>query len=296
MRFLHLSYNMPLYRPPSEALSLILQPTIGCSYNKCSFCELYKGKTFSIRPEYELFREIDLLGGFNKDVRRVFFADGNAFVLSTDRLLRLTEHINKTFPKVHRMSAYALPKDIASKSVEELTELKRAGLNLLYVGVESGDDDVLKMVNKNENTESTINALLKARQAGIKISVMIINGLAGSVYSYEHAVNSAKIINEIQPEYLSSLVLSLPFGKEKYADAFDGDFIEMDKLEILREMELFVSHLELDKTVYRSDHISNYVALRGTLNRDKTRLIHEIRSSAMNPEVLQFDYEMRVGI
>ena len=295
MKFLHLVYNMPLYRPPSESLSLILQPTIGCSYNKCSFCEMYKGKNFSIRPEIELFREIDLLAAFNKDVRRVFFADGNAFVLSTDKLLRLSGYINNAFPKVHRMSAYALPADILAKSHEELTELRDSGINLLYVGIESGDNDVLSMVNKNVDAETTIKALLRARQAGIKISAIIVNGLAGSLYSYNHAVNSAKVVNEIQPEYLSTLVLSLPFGKEKYAGKFGGEFIEMDKKEILREKEIFLSNLELDKTVYRSDHVSNYVNLRGTLNRDKARLLKEIRIAHESPDILEFDYEMRMG-
>jgi len=256
---------------------------------------MYKSKKFSIRPEQEIFAEIDLLKQFNKDVRRVFFADGNAFVLSTEKLLRLTSYINLTFPKVHRISAYALPRDIQSKSFEELRELHKAGLNLLYIGIESGDDNVLDMVNKNENYDNTVSALQKVRRAGIRVSAIIINGLAGSAYSYKHAVHSAQIINEIQPEFLSTLVLSLPFGVEKYAENFKGNFKEMNKEEILEEMEIFIDHLELDRTIYRSDHTSNYIALRGALNKDKYRLLNEIREAKAHPEIMQFDYEMRMG-
>lgn len=208
-----LNYHEPLFRPPSEAYSLILQLTLGCSWNKCAFCEMYTSKQFRVRNESEVSSEISLFKG-NTNIRKVFLADGNAFVLSFGRLMKVLKELKENLPKLMRVSAYASARDILSKTDEELFELKEAGMKLLYVGIESGDDELLKLIDKGETYHSTEEALIKARKAGIKLSVMILNGLGGKNYSKQHAVQSAKLINSIQPEYLSTLVLSLPYGED----------------------------------------------------------------------------------
>ncbi len=271
-------YDEPLFRPPSEAYSLIIQVTLGCAWNKCAFCEMYSKKQFCLRPEEAIFAEINSLADYASQIRKVFLADGNAMVLSFDKLNRLLDKLNTTFPKLNRISAYALPRDIESKTDEELQILASKGLKLLYIGAESGDDELLERINKGENYSSTSTALQKAKKAGIKLSVMILNGLGGQVYSQQHAINSAKLINEIQPEFLSTLVLSYPYGEEHFKQKFKGEFRPLNPIELIREMKIFIETLELKNTVFRSDHASNYLILRGNFNRDKEKLLSRINT------------------
>ena len=172
-----INYDEPLFRPPSEAYSFILQVSLGCAWNKCAFCEMYSGKQFSVRPEEAVFAEIDSMSHHANQIRKVFLADGNAMVLPFEKLNRILDKLNTTFPKLNRISAYALPRNIETKSDEELRILADKGLKLLYVGIESGDDELLERINKGETYKSTGIALQRARKAGIKLSVMIINGL-----------------------------------------------------------------------------------------------------------------------
>lgn len=284
MFYLPFCYDEPLFRPPSEAYSLIFQLTIGCSWNKCAFCEMYTSKSFKVRNEKEIFAEIEQTKGLADDTRKIFLADGNAFVLSFDKLIRILNKLNQSFPRLARISAYASSRDILSKTDEELKQLKEAGLKLLYVGVESGDDELLKMINKGETYNSTEEALLKVRKAGIKLSVMILNGLGGTHFSNQHAINSSKLINAVQPEYLSTLVLSLPYGIEHFKKRFKGDFIQLNPFELIEELGLFLKELNLVSTVFRSDHASNYLVLKGILNRDKEILVNRINDFLQNPE------------
>lgn len=284
MFYTPINYTEPLFRPPSEAYSLIFQITLGCSWNKCAFCDMYSSKKFKARKEEDVFVEIEKMKGLAADTRKVFLADGNAFVLSYDRLKRMMDKLNESFPKLNRVSAYALPQDILAKSDEELKQLAESGLKLLYVGIESGDDDLLKMIHKSESFDSTKEALIKARKAGIKLSVMILNGLGGKHYSKQHALNSAKLINVIQPEYLSTLVLSMPYGVEHFEKKFDGDFVQLNTLELIQEMGLFIQHLQVENTIFRSDHASNYLVLKGILNRDKKELMKRINEVLDNPD------------
>jgi radical SAM superfamily enzyme YgiQ (UPF0313 family) len=272
-----INYDEPVFRPPSEAYSLIFQVTLGCSWNKCTFCDMYKTKHFRPRDEADILKEIHLASRYYQRVRKIFLADGNAMVLSTERLLTILDAIKKYFPGLQRVSAYALPADILAKPMEQLIALREAGLKLLYVGIESGDDDVLSMVNKSESVNSTISGLEKAHQAGLKCSVMIVNGLAGKNYSRQHAINSAAILNKIQPLYFSTLVLMLPKGVESYKASFKGDYVHMEMDDLLEEMALLIEHTELDRTIFRSDHASNYLPLKGVLGRDKEKLIEIIR-------------------
>lgn len=284
MLFYPIDYDEPLFRPPSEAYSLIFQITLGCSWNQCAFCEMYSSKKFKARNELEVFKEIEKLKSSHQDTRKVFLADGNAFVLSYERLNRILDSLNKSFPRLNRVSAYALPKDILSKTDEELKSLAESGLKLLYVGIESGDDELLEIINKNETYNSTAKALIKARNAGIKLSVMILNGLGGKQYSKQHAINSAKLINEIQPEFLSTLVISYPFGVDHFKKKFNADYQELSKVELIQEMALFINALELKSTIFRSDHASNYLILKGILNRDKDELLKRIHAVLDEPE------------
>jgi radical SAM superfamily enzyme YgiQ (UPF0313 family) len=279
-----ISYIEPVFRPPSEARSLILPVTNGCSWNKCVFCEMYTApqKKFRARDEEEVLEEIRRCGE-RLAVRRVFLADGDAMVLPTHRLLRILEAIREHMPTVQRVTSYCLPSNLKRKSVQDLTALREAGLAMIYIGAESGDDEVLARVNKGETYHSTKEAMLKAGEAGIKRSVMILNGLGGRSLSEQHAINSARLMNDTQPEYLSTLVVSFPQGMERFKAQFP-DFEPLDQRELFQEMELLLSGLELNKTIFRSDHASNYLVLKGVLNADKERMLSQIRIAIEMPE------------
>lgn len=274
-------YIDPVYRPPSEAKSFILPVTNGCSWNQCSFCEMYTApqKKFSARKETDVLADIERSGQQLIGVSRVFLADGDAMVLSPRHLLTILQALNKAFPELRRVGAYCLPRNVARKTVEELIELKNNGLSILYVGVESGDDEVLTRIKKGETAESTLSALEKIKQAGIKTSVMVLNGLGGAELSEQHAVNSARLINQAQPDYLSTLVLTFHRGPERFVDEFGRSFIELNNKGLFTEMHRFISELNLKSTVFRSDHISNRLVLKGTLGRDKEAMLKQIEQA-----------------
>lgn len=278
-----IEYNEPVFRPPSEANSLILQPTIGCSWNKCAFCEMYTSKQFKSRPIDDIILELREIAIFQKAIKKVFLADGNPLCLSTTKLLKLLTAIKENLPEVRRISSYALPSDILRKSDEELKELYEAGLKLLYVGIESGDDELLMLINKGETFKSTVVGLTKAQKAGFQNSVMIINGLGGTFYSSGHAVNTAKVLNEIQPYFVSTLVLSFPYGIEHFRKRFKGEYSEMQIKDLMIEMKILLENLNLKSSIFRSDHASNYLVLKGILEKDKVRLINELNFAIENP-------------
>jgi len=278
MSYFPIQYNEPVFRPPSEWKSLIIQVTLGCSWNQCAFCEMYTSKQFRARKEEEVFADIDAFIPHAYQIRRVFLADGDPLVLSTNRLLRILSHLRKTFPRLQRVSAYASPNNLIRKSLSELQELKDAGLNLLFVGLESGDDEVLKMINKGESHASMIEGLNKSKQAGLDSSVMIINGVGGKQFSEQHAINSAKLLNAIQPKYLSTLVLTAYKGMDYLKSRLKMEFTELNQVELIKEMRLFISHLDLQETIFRSDHASNHLILKGVLGRDKEKFLTQIDS------------------
>ncbi len=291
-----IQYEQPLFRPPSEARSLILQVTSGCSWNKCAFCEMYASKSFNIKSLQDVKSEIESVANSNYKFNKVFLADGDAMVLSSHKLLKILNEINLNLSKVRRISSYAKPKDIANKSVKELIELKNAGLNLLYVGIESGDEQVLQNINKGETYKSSLQGLQKAKEAGIKLSVMILNGLGGKELSMQHAINSAKLINEIQPEYVSTLVLSMPYGEQHFLKKYDGKFTMLHQLELIEEMGLFLQHTNLKQTIFRSDHASNYLVLKGILSKDKELLLSKINDVLTNPQHANLRKEWERGL
>ena len=277
-------YIEPVFRPPSEAHSLILPVTNGCSWNRCTYCEMYTApqKKFRARDEQEVLDEIRRCGE-QLIVQRVFLADGDALVLPTHRLLRILEAIRAHMPEVERVTAYCLPRNLKRKSVQELAALREAGLAMIYVGAESGDDEVLERVNKGETHDSTREALLKAGEAGIQRSVMLLNGLGGRTLSQQHAVNSARLINATQPEYLASLVVSFPTGMQRFTTHFP-DFAALSQRELFEETERLITALELTDTVFRSDHASNHLVLKGVLGADKPRLLAQVRHAIEQPD------------
>ena len=257
---------------------------------------MYTSKKFKLKKEEEIYNEIESFSNFGNDVRKVFLADGNAFVLSFEKLSKIIDKLNSGFPRLRRISAYALPKDILSKSDDELKILVEKGLKLLYIGIETGDDELLKLIDKGETFESTSKALIKARKAGIKLSVMILNGLGGKKYSDQHAINSAKVINNIQPEYLSTLVLSYPYGVDHYKQRFNGHFEELNQVELIAEMGKFINHLHPENTIFRSDHASNYLVLKGILNREKDELLNRIKKVLNDPANARLQPEWLRGL
>lgn len=291
-----IAYIEPVFRPPSEAQSLILPITNGCSWNQCTFCEMYTApqKKFRARDEAQVLDEIRRAGE-QLIVNRVFLADGDALVLPTRRLLAILQAIREHMPEVRRVSSYCLPRNLRKKSVDELKELADAGLKMAYVGCESGDDEVLARVNKGETFESSISALDKLGQAGITRSVMILNGLGGQVLSDQHADNSARLMNEAQPEYLSTLVVSFPMGDARFREQF-ADYQALTQLQLFGEVERLLQGLELQQTVFRSDHASNYLVLKGNLGRDKARLLGQVREAIERPQQANLRQEWQRGL
>lgn len=279
-------YVEPVFRPPSEAESLILPVTDGCSWNQCTFCEMYTApqKQFRARSEEEVLESIRLTGQrYGDQIRRVFLADGDALVLPTRRLLTLLEAIRTHMPAVRRISSYCLPRNLRKKSQADIDELAAAGLTMAYVGAESGDDAVLAAVHKGETFDTTCEALDKLGAAGITRSVMILNGLGGKALSAQHADNSARLANAMQPEYLATLVVSFPQGEQRLRAGFPG-WEPLSQQELFIEMERFLSGLELKRTVFRSDHASNWLVLKGTLGSDKERLLQQVRQAISAPQ------------
>lgn len=280
MFFNPINYDEPLFRPPGEARSAILQATIGCSWNECAFCEMYTSKKFRIRPFEEIKKDIEALAEYYKShVKKVFVADGDAMVLSTNKLLPVLNEINKQFGKLQRISSYAMPRNILAKSETELKELREAGLKLLYIGIETGDDELLKLINKGETFNSTIEGITMAHNAGIDTSIMILNGLGGKKYSMQHAIKSAEIINKISPKFLSTLTLSLPFGPEHFENRFKGEYIQQSVVELIEELKIFIENIDVENVIYRSNHVSNNLILAGTLSKDKEELLKQIEQA-----------------
>jgi radical SAM superfamily enzyme YgiQ (UPF0313 family) len=291
-------YIEPLFRPPSEARSLVLQVTNGCSWNRCTFCEMYTApqKRFNLKHPDEIAGDLAEVAAAGYPVRRVFLADGDAMTLSVRRLRNILIDIRRYLPDVQRVSSYCLPRNLRHKSADELAELRELGLTLYYVGCESGDDLVLDRVSKGETFETSLSALEKIRTAGAKSSVMILNGMGGRHYSEQHAVNSARLMNAAQPDYLATLVLSFPAGMRRYQDGFNGEFEPLDQPGLFSEMRLLLETLELERTVFRSDHASNYLVLKGTLNRDKAKLLATLDAALDAPGSVPLRQEWQRGL
>lgn len=293
-----LNYIEPVFRPPSEWKSLILQVTNGCSWNKCTFCDMYTNDNKKFKPKKPELIEQELLTivASKLPVVRVFLADGDAMMLPFKRLKDILLLIKKHLPQVTRVSSYCLPRNLGNKTVEQLAELKSLGLTLMYIGCESGDDEVLTLIEKGESFDSSLAALTKIKQAGIKSSVMILNGLGGPELSQQHAINSAKLMNAAQPDFLSTLVVSFPLGEERFAKNFNGRFRQLNQQELFQEMATLLTTLSLDKTIFRSDHASNYLVLKGVLGKDKQALLDKVNMAITQPQAIPLRQEWQRGL
>lgn len=270
-------YSMPLYRPPSEARSLIVQVTEGCSHNKCRFCYMYKCKQFRLKSREELKEHIVWLKTYYQDPERIFLADGNVLCLKTEKLVELLDYIKNEFPTAKRISSYSGPLDIIRKTGEELKLIRESGLELLYMGVESGSDKVLAMMQKGVNQQQMIEAGQKAVKAGFKFSCMIISGLGGIDYMEEHALESAKVISSINPNYFSLLRLVVEEESELADDIRQGKFHMLTPMQVLDENIMMLENMELKDCVFRANHVSNYVNQAGVLNRDRDMLVERLK-------------------
>ena len=273
-----IQYEGTLYRPPSEANSLILQATIGCSYNRCTFCAMYREKSFRVRPIAELADEIERVAravarGAAPEVTKVFLADGDALVAKARFLEDLLARLNAAFPKLRRISCYASPQSLQVRKPEELVRLREAGLTQLYLGVESGSDPVLKSLDKGVDAEEMIRVANKASAAGMKLSTMVLLGAGGRAGSHEHALMSAAVINRIQPRFASVLVMTPVGGTPLMESAERGEVDELSPVELAQELRTFLAATDLRGTIFRSNHASNYLALKGTLPKDRDALV-----------------------
>jgi radical SAM superfamily enzyme YgiQ (UPF0313 family) len=277
-------YEEPVIRPPAEAESLILQATTGCSHNRCAFCVTYRGKRFRPRPLDTLFAEIDWAAGALPGLRRVFLADGDPLALPTERLLAILTRIGERLPTVRRVTAYASPQNFRRKGDAELARLAAAGLTQVYVGFESGDDEVLARVGKGATADEIAAACDRVHAAGIKISATVVLGLGGPRLSARHALATAKLIDRARPRFASALTLMLPPGSRRYADAFgDPTWRLLAPGEMLAELRALVAAVAADGVIFRANHASNYLPLEGTFQKSKARLLAELDAALADP-------------
>ena len=273
-----MQYEGTVYRPPSEARSLIVQVTVGCAHNTCTFCTMYKDKKFKIRPLADILADFDeaamLYGGH---IRRIFLADGDALIVKTEMLIQILTYIWEKFPNLERVTAYGTTQDILHKSEEELMQLKAAGLDMVYMGIESGDPQVLKDVKKGVTREEMIEAGRKLKRCGILCSATLISGLGGRQRLREHAIASASLISAIKPDYVGFLTLMINPQAPVYSKIVSGELELLNPEDVVEEMKLFLQNVDSEGTVFRSNHASNYVILKGTLNEDIPSMMAYLR-------------------
>lgn len=273
-------YEGDVYRPPSEAKSLIIQLTIGCARNTCTFCSMYKREKFRIRELSEVIADLYWVKErYPYHFDRVFLADGDALIVKTADLLTVIDKIYELFPHVRRVSTYGTAGDVLLKSDEELRLLRAHGLEMVYIGAESGSDKVLTAVDKRLTAAEITEACLKLKAAEIKTSMTLVTGLGGREDLREHAIESAKLVSATKPEYLGLLSLNLAPDAPLTQDYLAGKFHPLSPVEFLEEQKLFLQHVDSEGTVLRSNHISNYVSLSGTLNGDREKIIEQLEQA-----------------
>ena len=284
-----LNYDTPLYRPPSEAKSLIFQVTLGCSFNECSFCDMYRSKEYSEKSWEEVKGEIDTMAKMLPDTTKIFLADGDALNLDTKYMIQIVKYVYEKFPNLERVSCYAMPMNLLKKTPEELDAMKKAGLNMLYLGIETGSDILLKKVTKGATAKTIIKSCKKAKDAGFTLSCMVILGIGGSKYSSENARETAKVISEVKPDYVGALTLYLENGiKDEFLTKFDEEFIRISDSEAINELEELITEINVDgNVVFRANHGSNAYNIAGTFPEDKQAMLDKITWMKEHPEVVR---------
>ena len=284
-----LAYDSPLYRPPSEARSLIFQVTLGCSFNECSFCDMYRSKEYSERPWDEVKAEIDMMARYMPETRRVFLADGDALNLDTEYMIKIVRHIREKFSHIERISCYAMPMNILKKTPDELARMNKAGLDMFYLGIESGSDVVLKKVTKGAIAKTIIKSVNKAKDAGYVMSCMIILGLGGQTHSKEHIRGTAEVISACSPHYVGALTLYLENGiKQEFLEKFGEPFVRISDDESLEELHDLISSIETkEEIVFRANHGSNAYTIKGTLPQDRQAMLDRVEWMVQHPEIMR---------
>ncbi len=274
-----MNYEGIVYRPPSEANSLIIQVTIGCSHNECTFCNMYRGKKFRVKDIDSIIKELKNYRKYHNKVKRIFLADGDALVMKTKDLVRILDTIKEIYPECTRVSAYATPNDIIRKSDKDLRLLKSKGLALLYMGVESGSDEILESINKGVTSLEMIKAGKKIVSKDIKLSVTVISGIGGVAKSEIHAIETARVISEINPDYLGLLTLMVEKGTEFEELIYINEISLLSPLEVMKETYTMIENIEVENCMFRSNHASNYIPLAGVLGRDKEGILNVIKNA-----------------
>lgn len=270
-------YDYPLYRPPSEGNSLIIQATLGCSHNKCSFCNMYKSKKFTIKSLENIKNDINYFREIYSNVEKVFLADGDALIIPTEDLKEILTYIKRVFPECKRITFYGSPKSILNKSLEELKELKALGLSMIYMGVESGDDEVLEDINKGVSSGELVKAAKRVKASNILLSVTVIAGIGGKEKSKNHAIRTGKVICSMAPDYLGILTLMVEEGTSLHSKIISKKFELLNDRDILSEIKLLIENIDVNEIiVFRCNHASNYISLRGNLPEDKEKLLNQI--------------------
>ncbi len=279
-----MEYDMPLYRPPSEGRSVIFQVALGCSWNKCLFCGMYKGKRFKVRPWEDLSNDIIEMAKYQPHTKKVFLADGDPLCLETGYLIKVLDLLNEKFPRLERVSIYAGPTNLMEKSIDDLKELRKRKLDVLYLGIETGNDALLKKIHKGATAREIIDGSKKAIDAGLRMSTFIILGLGGAEGSREHAKDSARVANAINPNFLATLTLMLgPYEEVYEKKLMGGDFKLLNKMQSLQELRWFVEDLTVTDCKFGTEHASNYLPINGTLPKDKETIL-DLIDRAMKDE------------
>jgi radical SAM superfamily enzyme YgiQ (UPF0313 family) len=269
-------YEGAVFRPPSEARSLILQATIGCSHNKCTFCVTYLDKEFRIKSFDEIKTDVETVLPYYKDAKRIFLADGNALIMPTEDIIKILSLLRDSFPKLERVGIYACPQDILRRSVSELKEIKNQGLGIIYIGLESGSDTILKKIKKGVKSKHMIQAAKRVKEAEITLSVIFILGLGGRQNTKEHAQETAKVLSEMDPDYIGALTLMVIKGTEIYIEMKEGKLKLLEPRGVFEELRILIENLNLSNCVFRANHASNYLPVGGTFPADKKDILQRI--------------------
>ncbi len=281
-------YEGTLYRPPSEGNSLILQATIGCSYNECTFCGMYRAKQFRVRKIDDLRQEIAWARERMPEVTKVFLADGDALIAPPRYLHRILDALNESFPGLRRVSCYASPQALQVRTVEQMSALREAGLTQYYLGVESGHDTVLAKLEKGVDAAEMVRVANKAHAADVRLSTMFLLGAGGRALSLDHARASAEVASAINPRFVSTLVMTPVENTPLHEQAMRGEVDDLDPNELTRELREFVAGLELDGSIFRSNHASNYLPVGGTMPKDKQRILDTLDTVLAHPEAAPY--------
>ena len=284
-------YKGKVYRPPSEAYSLIVQVTYGCSHNTCAFCDMYDDKHFAMRPMEEIREDFEMARQLYRHVERVFLADGDALMRRTDDLVQILGLIYGLFPECQRVTCYASPASLQVKLEDDLRLLRERGLQMVYMGLESGCDAVLERMRKGHTAAAIVAAGQKARRCGMALSVTAISGLGSVALWREHAIGTAEALSAMKPEYIGLLTLMVERGTPLEQWVREGEFTLLSPVEVLKETELFLQHIDSEGSVFRMNHASNYLTLKGTLNRDRQALLDKVQSGlsgvGLKPEFMR---------